>query len=100
MPTKKKKTLSPIEKRLKDILKQVAGDVENMEGDLFSPFLIRGKGILYCYAPHSREFVKVCRRARVYILEEENMEGKALIYTPEGYIVEIEGAELVPIGFN
>jgi len=28
------------------------------------------------------------------------MEGKALIYTPEGYIVEIEGAELVPIGFN
>jgi hypothetical protein len=100
MTTKKKKALTPREKRLKEILKQVAGDVENMEGDLIFPVLIKGQGILYCYAPYGREFVKVCRGVRAYIVEEENIEGKTLIYTVEGYIVEIEAEQLIPIGFD
>ena len=100
MAKKTKKPLSPREKRLKDILKQVAGDVENMDGDLITPMLIRGSGIMYCYAPYGREFVKVCRGLRVYVVEEENIEGKTLIYTNEGYIVEIESEELEPAGFN
>ena len=100
MTTKKKKALTPREKRLKDILKQLSGDVEKMEGDLICPVLIKGTGIMYCYAPYAREFVKVCLGAKAYIIEEENNEGKVLIYTQEGYIVEIEAQQLVEIGFD
>ena len=100
MTTKKKKPLTRRERRLKDILKQLAGNVENMEVALILPVLIRGKGILYCYAPYTREFIKVRRATPAYIVEEENIEGKVLIYTHEGYIIEIESEELVVIGFD
>tara|TARA_Y100000593_G_C4288166_1_gene326759 strand:- start:825 stop:1124 length:300 start_codon:yes stop_codon:yes gene_type:complete len=99
MATKKKK-LTPYEKRLRKILKQVSGDVSNIEGDLIPPMIIKGKGIIYCYQPSAREFIKVCRGSNVFVVREEDLAGKVLIYTCEGQLVEIEASELSLIGFN
>ena len=99
MATKKKK-LTPYEERLKKILKQVSGDISNIEGDLIPPLTIKGNGIIYCYQPSTREFVKVCRGSNVYLVREEDLAGKVLIYTFEGQIVEVDVDELSLEGFD
>jgi hypothetical protein len=98
--TIKKKNPSPRQSRLKKILKQVSGDASNIEGDLIPQMTIRGSGVVYCYEPSAREFVKVTRGTAVFVVEEENKVGKILIYTCEGLLVEIEAAEIEHIGFD
>ena len=95
---KKKQGLGP--SRLKEILKQVSGDAAKLEGDLIPPMAIRGTGAIYCYQPSTREIIKVTRGTKVFVIEEENAQGKVLIYTYQGYIVEIEAEELMHIGFD
>ena len=97
---KKKKILTPYEERLKKILKQVSGDISNIEGDLIAPLAVKGKGIIYCYQPSTREFIKVTRGSNVFAVKEEDFAGKVLIYTCEGQLVEIEASELILIGFD
>jgi len=98
--TTKKENLSPQKARLRKILKQVSGDISNIEGDLIIPMAISGTGIIYCYEPSTREFVKVARGTKVFIVRDENKEGKVLIYTYEGFLVEIESEEIIEIGFD
>jgi uncharacterized protein YlaN (UPF0358 family) len=83
---------------LRKILKQLAGDVHNIDGALVPEMIIQGEGIMYCYSPHNKEHVKVGRGTRVYLIEQND--GKALIYTFEGHVVEIEEEELIYIGFD
>jgi hypothetical protein len=98
--TVKKKKLTPQKSRLKKILKQVSGDISNIEGDLIPPMAIKGSGAKYCYQPSTREFIKVTRGTKVFIVQEENETGKVLIYTYEGFLVEVEAEELIEIGFD
>lgn len=100
MMASKKKKYTPKQLRLRNILKQVSGDVVDIEGDLIPPAIIKGKGILYCYEPASREFVKICRGVKAFVVEEEDSLGKVLIYTIEGLLVEIEASEIEMIGFD
>ena len=72
----------------------------NIEGDLIPPMAIRGEGVIFCYNPTSRELVKTQRGTMTFIIEEFPSTEKALIYTYEGHIVEIEMDELVTIGFD
>jgi len=99
MATKKKK-LTPKDIRLKKILRQVSGDISNIQGDLIPEMAIKGHGIIYCYEPSTREFIKICRGGKAFIVEEENKIGKVLIYTYEGFLVEIEADQLTHIGFD
>lgn len=98
MTDKLPKPLSRLQRRLKKIMKQVSGDVENISGDLIPEMAIVGTGVVYCYSPSAREFVKINRGTRAYILK--HYEEKVLIYTMEGHIVEIEEDELIFIGFD
>jgi|TARA_R100000808_G_C2122465_1_gene133464 hypothetical protein len=99
MTTKKKKPLNRQEKKLKKILQQISGDFDNLDGELLPELLIRGKGYMYCFDPMSRELVRVTRGLGAYVIEELK-NGKSLIYTTSGLIVEIEADELVLIGFD
>lgn len=85
--------------RLKKILKQVTGNFSEFEGDLIPEVVIRGAGILYCFEPSTREFVKVNRGTKVFIIEEITKD-KSLIYTYSNQVVEIETDQLFDIGFD
>jgi len=98
--TNKKKKLSSRDTRLRDILRQVSGDSALLEGDLIPQMAIKGHGHIHCYNIFSREFVRISRGTKVFIVEEENKEGKVLIYTYQGYAVEIDTEELIHIGFD
>ena len=97
-----KKNTSKLEfqkERLKKILKQVSGNFSDFEGDLIPEKVIRGSGILYCFEPSTREFVKLSRGTKVHVIEEITKD-KSLIYTYSNQVVEIETEELIDIGFD
>lgn len=98
MSDRAKKPLSTLQKRLKKIMRQISGDVEDISGPLVPEMTIGGTGIVYCYSPSSREFVKLNRGTSVYILKHYT--DKVLIYTIDGHIVEIDEDELIYIGFD
>ena len=99
MTKKTKKPLNIHEKKLKKIIQQLSGDVENIDGELVEPLIIRGSGSIYCYNPNTREFVYVFRGTAVYLITELK-DDKFLIYTTTGYVLEIETQELIDIGFD
>lgn len=96
----KNRSLTPNEQRLRKILRQVSGDVDNLEGELIPPMAIKGSGVIFCYNPSSRELLKTQRGTMVFIIEEIISTNRALIYTYEGHIVEIDMDELISIGFD
>jgi len=86
--------------RLKKILNQVSGNASKIDGELIPPVAIKGHGVIYCYSPSLRNYLKINRGTMVFIVEDENKDGKILIYTYEGHLVEIETCELMEIGFD
>lgn len=98
MSDKPKKPLTSLQKRLKKIMRQISGDVEDLSGTLIPETIIVGDGVIYCYSPSAREFVKINRGTRIYILKHYT--DKVLIYTIDGHIVEIDEDELLFIGFD
>ncbi len=90
-----------LKSKLKDIIKQISGDIENMSGDLVVPRIIKGEGILFCYQPSTREMVKVNRGTAAYIIDEKILQdGRVMVYTYEGHVVLIDERELIVIGFD
>jgi len=88
-------------KKLKKIMSQVSGDIENLEGDLEEPKMIRGSGILYCYEPSTRQFLKLNRGTVVYIITKSSKhEDKFLVYAQEGVVVLLDEREIIDIGFD
>jgi hypothetical protein len=100
MGKKLKKNLSVQKRRLNKILKQVSGDFSNFEGDLIEPATIKGSGVVYCYAPSNKEFVKIERGTVVYVVDDNLEDGYSLIYSYEGHLVKIERDELIEMGFE
>ena len=87
--------------RLKKILSQISGDFDKLEGPLITPMMVKGKGVLFCYQPSTREMVKINRGTVVYIIDPtETRDEKYLVYTFEGYMVLLHIEEIVPVGFN
>ena len=87
--------------KLKQIIKQVTGTIEDEDGPLGESALIRGTGDLWCYAPLVNRMVLVTRGTKVYrISEEEDKIGRVLIYTAGVEVVYIDKDELIEIGFN
>jgi len=89
-------------KRIKMIMKQFSGDVKATDEQLIPEVAIMGSGILYCYSPSKRRFVKIARGTKAYVLslEEETFSDKILIYTFCGRIVEIDVNEIIRTGFD
>jgi hypothetical protein len=89
------------EKRIKRILKQIAGRITPDDDELVPPVVIKGTGEIWCYAPIKRTVIKINRGTRAYVVDETLDEyDRLLIYTSNGYFVAIEKDEIEEIGFN
>jgi hypothetical protein len=98
--TTKIKKLTPLEKRLKLIFKQLRGEVDE-EVELIPEVAIKGTGIMYCYQPYDKIFIKIDRGIKAHVLDETlNYNEEILIYTFSGYIVRISADELDYTGFD
>lgn len=87
--------------RLKKIIRQLAGKARADDGDLITPVLIEGKGYMWCYSPQERNFKRVARGTKAYIINEVcDNENRLLIYTESGEVVRVEQKELLIIGLN
>ena len=87
--------------KLKKIIKQVSGKIDDIEGDLLQSARIQGNGDMWCYAPLTNQMTRVHRGTRVYIIsEKEDHDGRVLVYTTTVEVVLIKKAELIEVGFN
>ena len=87
--------------KLKRIIKQVSGNIDDIEGDLLASATIQGNGDIWCYAPLINRMTRIRRGTRVYIIsEEEDTEGRVLAYTATVEVVLIRKDELIEVGFN
>ena len=87
--------------KLKKIIKQVSGNIDEIEGDLLQSARIQGNGDMWCYAPLTNQMTRVRRGSRVYIIsEKEDHEGRVLVYTATVEVILIKKDELIEVGFN
>jgi hypothetical protein len=88
--------------RIRRIVKQFAGSVsEGDDFELVPQYGIKGSGDIHCFYPNKRIFIKIARGTKIFIIEEKvNEQGRVLIYTFNGEIVEIDPEELEYIGFD
>ena len=88
-------------KRLKTILRQIAGKVSENDDELIPPVIIKGKGEILCYSPTKNSFIKIYRGTKAYIVDDTiDKNGRILIYTNSNHYVAIEKEEIEEIGFN
>ena len=85
---------------MKRIMKQIGGDI-NAESELIPEYCVAGKGIIFCYDPSNRTFVKITRGSTVYVIYENyDTQGRSLIYTVYGELVCIDPEELFLLGLD
>ena len=66
--------------------------------DLIPEVCIRGTGYIFCYQPDSKSFVKIDRGQKALIMDERK--DTYLIYTFDGYLIEIDKDEILVTGFD
>mgnify|MGYP003148500701 FL=1 len=88
--------------KVKKIIKQITGKVDDDHGELIPMIVIKGtKGYIWCYHPNEKRFIGVKRGTLGYIISDKiYKEDKLLIYTATSQIIIIEKDELVELGFN
>ncbi len=90
-----------ISERLKQIVGQVSGKIEDDTLNLIPEYKIKGTGAIYCLLTDNRSFIKVERGISVYIIEENyGYYNKSLVYSLNGDIILIDFEELEEIGFD
>ena len=72
-------------------------DLEDVE--LIPEVGIKGSGIVFCYNPDSKSFVRIRRGQKAIILDEYE-DDEVLIYTHDGFVVIIKTKELLFTGFD
>ena len=66
--------------------------------ELIPEVCIKGTGYLFCYQPDSKSFVKIDRGQKALVMEE--WKDTCLIYTFDGFLIEIDKDELLSTGFD
>ena len=62
---------------------------------------IKGSGIIFCFSPSKKSFIRIIRGQKAYIIDDlSNNPEKCFIYTWDGFLVEIEQDELMVTGFD
>ena len=88
--------LTEVEKRLKLAVRQMSGALTEDDTVLLPEAAISGKGIIFCYSPSKRRFVKILRGIKVFVIDDSTINpDRVLIYTIDGFLVEIEEDELI-----
>tara|TARA_R100000008_G_scaffold12757_1_gene6362 strand:- start:10213 stop:10506 length:294 start_codon:yes stop_codon:yes gene_type:complete len=91
-----------IKEKLKLALRQISGKLEE-EDTLLPEIAIRGQGgILYCYYPAKKRFIRIRRGVKAFVISEEEVVSpdRILIYTFDGHLVEIEKDEIIHTGYD
>ena len=94
--------LKEIKEKVKTIIKQIAGSLEE-DDELLPEVAIKAhtKGYLYCYQPYERTFTKVIRGQKAFVIEDElDDRDRILIYTLTGKIVRINKDEILHTGYD
>ncbi len=85
----------------KKLLKQIAGKITEEDGDLIPEIFIRGSGYIWCYQPNSKTMIRISRGTKGYIVsDEEDEQGRVMIYVDANEIVLIDKEEILDLGFN
>jgi hypothetical protein len=66
--------------------------------ELIPEVCIKGTGYLFCYQPDSKSFVKIDRGQKALIMEERK--DTYLVYTFDGFLIEIDKSEVLSTGFD
>ena len=81
-------------------MRQISGKV-NIDDEPVPEVAIKGTGYIMCIKTSTRMFMRVSRGTKAYIIDPEmNSEGKVIIYTFSGDIVEINPADFINTGFD
>jgi hypothetical protein len=97
-----------VSKKIKLAVKQLNGsvidgtDADGEPIELLPEIAIgSGEGYLHCYCPVSKRFVKISKGQKAYIIDDmDNNKEKCLIYTWDGFLVEISRDEIMVTGFD
>ena len=85
----------------KKLLKQIAGKITEEDGDLIPEIFIRGSCYIWCYQPNSKTMIRSSRGTKGYIVsDEEDEQGRVMIYVDANEIVLIDKEEILDLGFN
>ena len=85
----------------KKLLKQIAGKITEEDGDLIPEIFIRGSGYIRCYQPNTKTMIRISRGTKGYIVsDEEDEQGRVMIYVDANEIVLIDKEEILDLGFN
>ena len=95
-------------KKIKIAVKQMNGtlhdrtDEDGNEIELLPEIAIgKGTGYIHCYAPGKKRFIKVSQGQKGIVIDEmKENEEKCLVYTWDGFLVEIPIKEIYETGFD
>jgi hypothetical protein len=88
--------LTTVEKRLKLAVRQMSGTLTEDDTTLLPEAAIIGTGVIFCYSPSKRRFINILRGIKVFVIDDSTInEDRVLIYTTDGFLVEIERRELL-----
>lgn len=94
--------LKEIKEKVKIIIKQIAGSLEE-DDELLPEIAIKSseKNYLYCYQPYERTFTKVIRGQKAFVIDDTiDDRDRILIYTLTGKIVRIDKDEILHTGYD
>jgi|TARA_B100000287_G_scaffold393029_1_gene405914 hypothetical protein len=91
--------------KIKLAVRQLNGTLDyegvDRESQLIPEVAISGTGHIFCFSPGKKSFVKISRGIKGYIIKTvEGTLDKYLVYTWDGYLVEIDDSELIFTGFD
>ena len=66
--------------------------------ELIPEVCIKGTGYIFCYQPDSKSFVKIERGQKALIIDERKE--TYLVYTFDGFLINIDKDEIIPTGFD
>ena len=48
-----------LSEKLKNIVRQISGKLQDFEGDLYPEYVIHGRGAMFCLSADNKSFVKI-----------------------------------------
>lgn len=85
---------------IKKLTLQITGKMKPSDGELVEPYKIKGSGVIYCYSPFQRTFVKIHRGAEVFIISEEEDDKERILAFSSSRVIAISKDDIEPLGFN
>ena len=94
-----------LSEKVKLAVRQLNGTLDydgvDKDSELIPEVSIKGTGHIFCFSPGKKNFIKISRGIKGYIIKPVTGKlDKYLVYTWDGYLVEIYDDELIYTGFD